>query len=266
MKKTRTPSTAGGDAGTALTLQTDAAKQRFAVLNIIGADVDFITIDGDDPDDGLITFANGDTLAMSDIDRVVPCFTPGTAIATPKGEVAVEKLKVGDRILTRDNGIQKINWVAKKRLDYTQLKAVRQLRPILIRARAIGDGLPERDMLVSPSHRMLIVSNYAELYFGQSEVLISAKHMLGMEGVELSDQPYITYHHFMCDNHEIVLADGAWSESFQPADFNLKGFDADQRTELFQLFPELETKEGVAAYGAARQTLTKREAKLLFKA
>lgn len=239
--------------------------KRAALLSLIGADVDFITIDGDDPHAGHVSFANGDQLALSDIDSVVPCFTPGTRIATPNGEVTVENLKVGDRVLTRDNGIQPITWIAQKRLDHTQLKAVPQLRPILIKARAIGDGLPERDMLVSPSHRMLIVSNYAELYFGQSEVLISAKHMLAMDGVEVSNQPYITYIHVMCANHEIVLADGAWSESFQPADFNLKGFDADQRTELFQLFPDLETPEGVAAYGAARQTLNKREAKLLFK-
>ena len=200
-----------------------------------------------------------------DLAQVVPCFTPGTMIATPRGEVAVETLKAGDRILTRDNGIQTIQWVGQKRLDFMELKQAPLLRPIRIAAGAMGDGMPERDMLVSPTHRMLIVSHHAELYFGQSEILVSAKHMLAMEGVSVSDQPYVTYIHMMCENHEIVLSDGAWSESFQPGDHTLKGFDADQREELFTLFPELATEEGLAAYRAARNTLNKREAALLFK-
>jgi hypothetical protein len=201
----------------------------------------------------------------NEIAQVVPCFTPGTMIATPRGEVAVEKLKAGDRILTRDNGIQTIQWVGHKRLDFMELKKAPLLRPIRIAAGAMGDGMPERDMLVSPTHRMLIVSHHAELYFGQSEILVSAKHMLAMEGVSVSEQPYVTYIHMMCENHEIVLSDGAWSESFQPGDHTLKGFDADQREELFTLFPELATEEGLAEYRAARNTLTKREAALLFK-
>ncbi|EBA10870.1 Hint domain-containing protein [Roseobacter sp. CCS2] len=235
------------------------------ILKLIGADVDFITFDAAHPDAGVVTFTNGNTMTFAEIDRVVPCFTPGTAIATPNGEVLVEKLRSGDRILTRDNGIQTISWVGTKRLDFADLKTAPQLRPIKILAGALGDNMPERDMLVSPSHRMLIVSHQAEFYFGQSEILVAARHMLGMEGVDVCDQPYITYIHIMCQNHEIVLSDGAWSESFQPADFTLKGFDTEQREELFALFPELETSDGIAAYGAARRTLSRRESKLLFK-
>lgn len=218
-------------------------------------------IDGDNTDAGAgPDFVNN----FPEIERVVPCFTPGTMIATPRGEVAVERLKAGDRILTRDNGIQTINWVGQKRLDFMELKKAPQLRPILIAAGALGDGMPERDMMVSPTHRMLITSHKAELYFGQSEILVPAKYMLAIDGVSVSDQPYVTYIHMMCDNHEIVLADGAWSESFQPSDHTLKGFDEDQREELFTLFPELATEEGLAAYRAARRTLGKREAALLF--
>lgn len=218
-------------------------------------------IDGDNTD----TAAGADFVhSFHVLERVVPCFTPGTMIATPRGEVAVETLKAGDRILTRDNGIQTINWVGQKRLDFMELKKAPQLRPIVIAAGALGDGMPERDMMVSPTHRVLMTSHKAELYFGQSEILVPAKYMLALEGVSVSDQPYVTYIHMMCENHEIVLADGAWSESFQPGDHTLKGFDEDQREELFTLFPELATEEGLAAYRAARRTLGKREAALLF--
>ena len=235
------------------------------VLDLTGSGVDFITYDVGDPEAGTVTFLNGDTMDFSEIETVVPCFTPGTAIATPKGEVAVETLKVGDRVLTRDNGIQTIIWTGQKRVDFQQLKLLPELRPILIKAGAIGDGQPERDMLVSPSHRMLILSELAQLYFEQSEVLVAAKHMLAMDGVEVSDQPYVTYIHFICQNHEIVLSDGAWSESFQPGDYTMKGFDEQQREEIFMIFPELQTEEGLENYRAARKTLKKHEAKILFK-
>ena len=254
----------GGNQGDVVVGGEDDDGSDFDILNLIGADVDFVTFDVSDPEAGVVTFNNGDTMTFSQIERVIPCFTAGTRIATPKGEVLVESLRPGDRILTRDNGIQTLRWVGHKRLEFLDLKKAPQLRPIKIGAGALGDNMPERDMLVSPSHRMLIVSHRAELYFGQSEILVAAKHMRAIEGVAIVDQPYITYIHIMCDNHEIVLADGAWSESFQPGDYTLKGFDADQRAELFALFPELETKDGVAGYRAARRTLKRREAKLLF--
>jgi hypothetical protein len=67
----------------------------------------------------------------------------------------------------------------------------------------------------------------------------------------------------MCETHEIVLSDGAWTESFQPGDDTLQGIDADQRAELFLLFPELATKEGLRRYRAARKTLQQTEAGLI---
>ena len=243
----------------------DDGGSDFDVLNLIGADVDFISYNVGDPEAGIVVFNDGTQMAFSEIEGVIPCFTPGTAIATPKGEVAVEKLKIGDRVLTRDNGIQRITWVGVKRVDQDQISSMLQLRPILIRAGALGEGMPDRDMLVSPSHRMLLVSEMAQLYFEESEVLVAAKHMIKMAGVEVSNEPHVTYIHIMCENHEIVLSDGTWSESFQPSDYTLKGFDTSQREELFALFPELATRDGVKAYRGARRTLKKQEANLLFK-
>ena len=234
------------------------------LLSIIGEGVNFALSDQDAQGNRTVTFEDGKTLPLSELDRLVPCFTPGTAIATPKGEVLVEELKVGDRVVTRDNGLKAITWIGKKRIDYQQLNALPTVRPILIERGALGNGLPEQDMLVSPSHRMLIVSELARQYFDRAEVLVAAKHMLEMEGVAISNQPYITYIPIMCENHELVLSNGAWSESFQPGDFTLKGFDTIQREELFLLFPELETTEGIAGYSAARRSLSRREAKRFF--
>lgn len=196
----------------------------------------------------------------------IPCFTAGTMIATPRGEVKVEDLKAGDRVLTRDNGIQTITWAGAKRIDPKTMKRNPALRPILIKAGALGNGLPDRDLRLSPTHRVLVVSELAQLYFGETEVLVAAKHLLTMNDVSIAKAPYETYYHFMCARHELVLSDGAWTESFQPGDYSLKGLDDDQRSELFMLFPELETQEGVQAFGTARRTLRRGEVALLINA
>ena len=234
-------------------------------VDLLGIGIQSVVRKPDDPDNAFAVLADQSTLPMSQVDRLIPCFTPGTYIATPRGGVLVENLKVGDRVVTRDNGLQSIKWVGKKRLDHMQLKELTALRPILIEAGSLGKNIPDRDMLVSPAHRILIVLKVAQLYFGQTEVLVAAKDMCDIEGVCVTVVPYITYVHFLCDNHELVLADGAWSESFQPGDYSLKGMDEDQREELFELFPDLATKEGVKGYRAARASLTKRESSLIFK-
>ncbi|WP_159086931.1 Hint domain-containing protein [Loktanella sp. Alg231-35] len=249
--------------------EPDAASVNDAVSLVPRFDAntsfDDIVHQASQPNVRAISFADGKSLAVSEIDRLVPCFTPGTAIATPRGEVPVESLKIGDRVITRDNGIQTITWASARRLAHRHLQGRPELRPIRIKAGALGDGLPEQDMLVSPTHRLLITSELAQLYFDQSEVLVSAKHMLAMDGVEIDKAPYITYIHFMCAKHEIVLSNGVWSESYQPSDFSLKGLDEDQRQEIFTLFPDLKTDHGVQEYNAARRTLKKHEADILLR-
>ncbi|AML53712.1 type I secretion protein [Falsihalocynthiibacter arcticus] len=199
------------------------------------------------------------------MDEVVPCFTPGTVIATPRGERLVEDLVVGDKVITRDNGIQEIRWFGKKYLDERALTNNVHLRPVLIRAGAMGNGLPERDMLVSPNHRMLVANDQTALYFEEREVLASAKHIVNNKGIAAVATAGMTYIHFMFDNHEVVLGNGAWTESFQPGDKSLEGIGNAQRTEILEIFPELKTAEGLDAYPSARKTLVKHEAQLLVR-
>ncbi|MDP3339942.1 Hint domain-containing protein [Frigidibacter sp.] len=202
-------------------------------------------------------------LEFTEIEEVVPCFTPGTAVATPRGERLVEELRVGDKIITRDNGIQEIRWLGHKTLDYGQLSRATHMKPVLIRQGSLGNGLPERDMLVSPNHRMLVANDRTALYFDEHEVLVSAKHLVNNKGVQNVDALGVTYIHFMFDQHEVVLANGTWTESFQPGDYTLAGIGNAQRGEIFDLFPELRTPEGLGDYTAARRTLKRHEAALL---
>ncbi|MGD9918687.1 MAG: Hint domain-containing protein [Paenirhodobacter sp.] len=199
---------------------------------------------------------------FTDIEHV-PCFTPGTMIATPTGEVAVEALRVGDRVMTRDNGIQEIRWIGRRDLSMAEVGTAAHLRPVMIAKGALGNGLPERDMMVSPNHRMLIANEKTSLYFEEHEVLVAAKHLVGRPGITRAAATDVSYVHFMCDRHEVVLADGAWSESFQPGDLTLGSLGKAQRDEIFAIFPELKTPVGREGYIAARRTLKKHEAALL---
>ncbi|MFW8592937.1 Hint domain-containing protein [Cribrihabitans neustonicus] len=211
-------------------------------------------------DDGAVT----GSMQFREIERIVPCFTPGTLIATPEGERPVQGLQAGDRVITRDNGIQAIRWIGARTLNAAELAGAPHLLPVRIRRGALGNGLPERDMLVSPNHRVLIANDKTALYFEDREVLVAAKHLTGLPGVEqVESLETVTYIHFMFDQHEVVLSDSAWTESFQPGDQTLRGLDSAQRNEVFELFPELKSEQGRADYAAARRALKKHEAQLL---
>lgn len=240
----------------------------YDTLDLTGAGPLRVTYDPDNAENGRVDFLDRDgnisgSLTFRNIENVIPCFTPGTLIATPKGEVPVERLRVGDRVITRDNGIQEIRWVGRKDLMAEDFEAQAELKPVMIRAGSLGNGLPERDMLVSPQHRLLIANDRTQLYFDEHEVLVAAKHLVGKPGIRQVMVDETAYIHFMFDRHEVVLSDGAWTESFQPGDYTMKGMGADQRAEIFSLFPELADGTPTEAWSAARRTLKKHEALLL---
>ena len=203
------------------------------------------------------------TINYDDIEAFAPCFTPGTRIATARGECLVEDLRIGDRVITRDNGLQEIRWVGRRDLSPIELDLRPHLRPVIIRAESLGPGTPERDMIVSPNHRMLLTGERSVLYFDEYEVLASAQHLTHQTGIETQWTQGISYLHFMFDRHEIVLADNAWTESFQPGDQSLDTMNSLQRDELYELFPELATPKGRKGYPAARMSLKRHEAQLL---
>ncbi|WP_339112838.1 Hint domain-containing protein [Thioclava sp. GXIMD2076] len=220
---------------------------------------------------GVLKFYNCETkscitVSYCDIENVVPCFTPGSLIATPTGEIAVERLRAGDKILTRDNGVQEIAWAGQCDLGGEALRRNPDHAPILIQAGALGNGLPERDMCVSPNHRMLLTGKRAQLYFEEYEVLVAAKYLVGMPGVMTMAVPQVSYIHFMCERHEIALVDGAWTESFQPGEVTLSSMGVAQKREIFALFPELANDPTQPNFTAARRSLRRHEATLLFNA
>lgn len=168
----------------------------------------------------------------------IVCFTHGTMIACPEGPRPVEDLKPGDLVITRDNGAQPIRWIGTRRV--TAGLSNPQLRPIRIRAGALGQGLPESDLLVSPQHRILVRSAIAQRMFGSAEVLVAAKQLLQLDGIDIAhDLAEVEYIHFIFDQHQIVLSNGAETESLYPGAEAVKTVGRAAREELFALFPQL---------------------------
>ena len=171
-------------------------------------------------------------------DTRAPCFTPGTMIETPYGSRAIETLKMGDLILTRDGGPKPLRWIGSQTVELHEYNV--HLRPILIRKDAFGPGIPAVDTRVSPQHRMLLGDTQTQLLFGMEEALAPAKSLVNYETV-LVDHGLaaVTYYHVLFDEHEIILADNTPAESLFPGGQTLDSFNDKSRSEVFDLFPEL---------------------------
>ncbi|MDX5403415.1 MAG: Hint domain-containing protein, partial [Rhodobacterales bacterium] len=233
-------------------------------LNITGPAS--IVLDGSNPENGTVTWLDGTTLTFQNIENVAytPCFTESTLIKTRRGEVPAAQLRIGDMVLTRNHGYQPIRWIGIRHLDRAELSANPALNPVVIRAGALGPHTPERDLTVSPQHRMLIGGGRAQLWFEEDEVFVPALHLTCVDGVAQIRPDSVTYVHILFDCHQIVSSDGAWSESYQPGDLTLAGMDEEQRAELFAIFPELFDGPPGQRYPAARITLKRHEVPLLF--
>ena len=193
----------------------------------------------------------GDITALEDF----VCFTRGTLIKTNQGERPIEELAAGDMVLTTDNGYQPIRWIGS-----SKRAAIGDLAPILIRKGALGN---DRDLRVSPQHRMLLQSWQAELLFGAHEVLATAKSLLNDHSIVRDEGGEVEYFHILFDTHEIIYAEGCRSESFHPGIQGWKALDQATRDEILAIFPQL-ADGNLSNYGlVARMSLKHKEGKLL---
>ena len=179
----------------------------------------------------------------------VPCFAGGTRILTADGLRPVEDIRPGDLVQTVDHGMQPVRWVGARTLDAVDLAASSALLPIRIGAGALGAGLPERDLMVSPQHRVMVRSDLARELSGQDEVLVAAKHLLAVEGIEIAaDIASVSYHHILFDRHEVIWSEGAQTESLFLGEQALAALPDASLREIMTLFPEI--ADGLPESGA----------------
>lgn len=174
-----------------------------------------------------------------------PCFTPGTRIATPGGLRLIEELQPGDLVATMDNGAQPIRWIGRTRLPGAVLARTPDFRAIVVARGALGPGAPDRDMRLSPQHRVLLADWRAEYFFGEPEILVPVRKLVNGTTVRVDDTPGdVTYLHLLFDRHEILWSDGLPSESYLPQSGDERA--PGTRDEILRLFPQLDRRAGHA--------------------
>jgi hypothetical protein len=147
---------------------------------------------------------------------IVPCFAEGVLIMTPRGQVAVQDLRVGDSVLTMESGaaLKPIRWIGHACINLLRHPNRAAVAPILIRACALADGVPARDLRVSPEHAMFLDGR-----------LVPARLLLnGRSIIQELWCPEVTYWHVELPAHGLLVAEGAISESYFD-DGNRKHFD-----------------------------------------
>jgi VCBS repeat-containing protein len=165
----------------------------------------------------------GSTLTVEITDVV--CFAAGTGIATPLGMVSVETLRVGDMVLTHGGATRPIRWIGRRFLDLTRHSVPERAQPIRILADAFADGVPRRDLYLSPDHAVLI-----------DGMLIPVRLLTnGASIVPEVDCRAVSYFHIELDAHDVLLAEGLPAESY--LDTGNRGFFGDGVTPLL-LYPD----------------------------
>ncbi|WP_424939042.1 Hint domain-containing protein [Aliiroseovarius sp. S253] len=173
----------------------------------------------------------------------VTCFAAGTLIETESGPRAIEDIRVDDRVFTPD-GMKTVRWIGRSPVSTPELLNNPKLFPIRIVAGALGAGLPKRDLLVSRQHRMLVQSPIAQRMFGTTDVLVHAIKLTELPGIYVDQSVCdVTYYHMLFDDHQIVFAEGAPSESLYTGPEALKAISDEARDEVLALFPELANRD-----------------------
>jgi hypothetical protein len=188
---------------------------------------------------GALPMGDGSTADGAGFIQAVPalqaasaaCYVAGTLILTSCGEYPIEQLQAGDKIVTLA-GEMTVRWIGWRHLDLTRHADPAAARPIRVRKNAIADGLPRRDLLVSPDHGLFVDGR-----------LIPVKLLVndGSIAVDISVRS-VAYYHVELDRHAILFAEGLPSESYLDTGNRCMFANASGSTELHPMFAATETK------------------------
>lgn len=208
------------------------------------------------PGDSLtFTGASADSSFFTAENTGVICFAAGTRLLTPRGKVAVETLRVGDEVMTCDHGAQPIRWIKRTRREWGS--EPNKDKPILIRKGSLGAGLPVEDLQVSPQHRMLIPDHRHV-----KGVFVPAKAMVSLKGVrQMQGRRQVEYVHLLLDQHHVIFAEGAPTESFFPGRVSLQNLAAQDRDHIRKVVLRTVSADGCTGYRPAREFYCLKDAK-----
>ncbi|WP_162932979.1 Hint domain-containing protein [Roseovarius sp. EL26] len=164
----------------------------------------------------------------------VVCFLEHTLIETDLGQKPVQWLRKGDMIATLGNGFQPLIQVLRSRYF-----AYEDALPIRIEENALNNT---KDLFVSQLHHVLIAHPVCELLFGEYEVFVAAKDLLGLPGVHKITKPQqVTYYHLLLDDHQAVYSNEHPSESFFAGDLALLSLES-TRNQMHEVLAQNKSK------------------------
>ncbi|MBU2983471.1 Hint domain-containing protein [Lentibacter algarum] len=170
----------------------------------------------------------------------ISCFVRGTLIETDQGPTPVENLRAGSRVLTANGTFKSLRIPMSRKVSGDEVSSNPKLAPVRIVAGALGNGMPKRDLLVSRQHRMLVSSPVCKRMFGQSDALVAAVKLTALHGVFVEPEACaVEYFHLLFDCHEVIIAEGAPTESFFIGPEALKTMSPEARSEISTIFPEI---------------------------
>ncbi len=113
-------------------------------------------------------------------------------------------MAIGDLVLTLSGAVRPVKWIGHRSYAGRFLAAIPQVQPVRFRAGSIYQGVPRWDLLASPEHAMLL-----------DGLLIPARYLVNGEGiVRERGLRQVDYFHVELDSHDVILAEGAPSETF----------------------------------------------------
>jgi hypothetical protein len=182
------------------------------------------------------------------------CYAEGTLIETPGGSQPIEALRIGDLVQTLDNGPKPICWL---RQDLQPLDAIEKDKyPVLITASALGSRRPERDLIVSPQHRILVGGTGQLQGRFESEAFAPAKSLTKLKGIRhMKGKRQIVWCHIAFDRHEVITANGCLSESLLLGPMVVNGLTAVERQRVIDIFGPAPTPDAALNGPLARECL-----------
>lgn len=193
------------------------------------------------------------------------CFADGTQILTDNGPRPVEEIDAGDMVRVLDGSYRPLRMHIVSPQNLRKLQSNARLHPVRIARGALGNGLPHRDLRVSRQHRMLVNGPICARMFGTDAVLVPAHKLTILPGCQI-ERPTasLSYHHLIFDQHEVIYAEGAASESFFPGPEAIRHVPAEALAEMLEIFPDALFNQHLArpaVLGKKSAKLLKRHAK-----
>lgn len=202
-------------------------------------------------------------------DFAVSGFAPSSVVETARGAVLARDLRLGDKLVTRDKGLQPLRWIGESTVMYgdpdgaVAPAAADRRGPVRIRAGSQGTNPDGGNLVVAPGQRLLVRNPLNELLFATDEVMVAAGDMTHLDGIDSVPRDMGRWMHLLLDSHELLRVNGIWMESFAPDMWSVRVAYPEEWHAITDAMPRLKYENTAANYVEARLSLDAREARLI---